>query len=263
MPDRETVARPSRCAARLALALLLAAGPAGASVRCAPIDGAGRALALVDVEARIDFLRLHLRLGAARARWWAWTWAGVYSGLTTYNGVQLGRAGDAAARIDASVGTAASAVGVVALALLPRKVMADQRRFDRMLASAALLQGGGGDRCALLAEGERMLIRDAESERFGRGPLVHAGNFAINIGLGLLLGVGFGHWTQGAIVMLTGIAVGELQTMTSPSDVGESLARYRALGSGRAARADPAAPRWTLIADASPGRANLGVAGTF
>ncbi len=258
LPDR---VKP-RALRSLAVAISLVAAPASAAIRCAPIAGAVGRLATIDVETRLEFLRLHFRHDAARARIWAWSWAGVYSGLVSYNAIRLGLAANHDERIDDSVGVAGSMVGVIALAALPQKVMGDQQRFDRLLA-AAPHSPGDGDRCLLLAEGEQMLLRDAESEAFGHGPLIHIGNVAFNLGLGLLLGLGFNHWSQAAIVMLSGIAVGELQTLTSPADVGETLALYRAGHLDGARQLEPAAMRWTVSASATPNGASFMIGFSF
>src|SRR5439155_19443066 len=74
---------------------------------------------------------------------------------------------------------------------------------------------------------EGLLIRDAKSSAFGKSALTHAGNFAINIGVGFLLGFGFGHWDQAAIQGLAGIAVGEAMILSQPNDTVADLRRYR------------------------------------
>ena len=82
--------------------------------------------------------------------------------------------------------------------------------------------------CSLVAEAERLLLRDAASEEFGRGPLVHVGNFALNLGLGLLIALGFGHGVVAAISTIVGIVVGEIQVATQPTGAVALLQRYRA-----------------------------------
>jgi len=185
--------------------------------------GGSAALDDLDGEARLAFIEERLAHEARRARVWAWSWAGAYSGLVVANGIRIGFATNRDDLIDTTLATAASSIGLIALAALPLKVMRDQRALDALVAAAP----ADGDRCALLAEAERLLLRDAASEALGKSFVVHAGSFVFNVGLGLLLGAGFGHWTQGTIVSFTGIAVGELQTATQPAGAIDSLSRYR------------------------------------
>ncbi len=233
-------------------------GAAHAQVGCQPLAGSSSALAGLDAERRLEFLERRLRHDARRARSWAWSWACIYSGLVSYNALRLGLATNRHDVIDDSVGTAASSVGLIVLAVLPLKVMRDQRHFERMLGAAS----PHSDRCALLAEAERLLLRDAGSESFGKSPLIHVGNFAFNMGIGLLLGLGFGHWTQAAIVSFTGIAVGELQSITQPTDAVETLARYRA-GDLRESRDRPDRAAWLVVPSLTRDGASLRLGVTF
>jgi hypothetical protein len=210
-------------AALLSLLLLLGGvGPAGA-VECAPINGAGAGLAHIDGEVRLRFLRERLRVGARHMRIWTWTWAGIYSTLTVGN-LALLYGADRHEQIDYGVGAGASFVGVLSIALAPQAVIADQYWLERRLRRAP----PGTDVCALVADAERLLLRGAKSSAFGKSALVHAGSFAFNVGVGLLLGIGFHHWDQAAIQGLAGIAVGEVMILSQPNDTVEDLRRYRA-----------------------------------
>ena len=115
--------------------------------------------------------------------------------------------------------------------------MGDQSWWARHYARA---RADGEHVCSLLNTAELLFIRDAESEAFGVGPLVHVGNFAINIAGGLIIGLRRQR-TLGALFVhgLVGIAVGEIQVATQPTDVVEDLRLYRR---GRARRA-PQPPR--------------------
>jgi hypothetical protein len=247
------MARSRRCAVAVALALL-AAGPLVRAQSCPLMTGAAPTLAAHTAEERIDAIRLGLRRAAHDARIWAWFWAGIYSSLAVGQLASLPLR-DSDSRIDVAIGAPAAAVGVLTLAILPLKVMGDQRRLDR------LERGHPADRCALLAEAERLLVRDAASEAFGQSALVHAGNFLFNIGLGLALGLGFGHWDQAAITMATGFAIGELQTISQPMGATALLARYRA---GDLSPAPKRVPRgWSVAPSLAPGGAGINLGITF
>jgi hypothetical protein len=83
------------------------------------------------------------------------------------------------------------------------------------------------DTCSLLNTAELLFIRGAASEEFGVGPLVHFGNFVINIAGGLIVGLGYGRWSYFAYSSIVGIVVGEIQVATQPTDLVESLREYR------------------------------------
>jgi hypothetical protein len=213
---------------RLGIGLLLVLGAGEASgAKCAGISGSVSELEQIDGEVRLRFIRDRMKLGAHRARIWTWTWAGIYSTLTVGNLALLGGA-DRDGQIDDGVGAGAAAVGVLTLALAPQEIVADQYRLERRLRRAP----PGTDVCALLADAERWFIRDAKSAAFGKGVLVHAGNFLFNIGVGFLLGFGFNHWDQAAIQGLVGIVVGEVQIISQPAQIVSDLRRYRAANLG-------------------------------
>ena len=199
------------------------------AAECRVIVGGSPALGAIDAETRLRWLDRHLRADAARARIWAWTWRAAYSGVTVVQVVRAGLATDSGDQAADIVGAASAFIGVAANVILPLKVMGDQRWWSKHYAHAA-----GDDPCALLNTAELLFIRDAESEAFGVGPLTHVGNFIINIAGGLVLGLGYGRWSAFAYTSLVGIAVGEVQAATQPTDVIEDLRLYRAgqLGGG-------------------------------
>jgi len=209
----------------LVLSSLVAAfGDARAETHCRTIAGGSSSLESIDAKVRLQWIDKRLRHGARNARLWAWGWAGIYSGLVTYELITSAVVNKQADKNDAYVGAAASSVGVLVLAILPLDIMRDQRWLERRLKKAK----PDTDPCALLAEAEGLLLRDAKGEEFGTGPLVHAGSFIFNIGVGLVLGLGFNHWTQAAATALPGIVIGEIQAFTQPLDAVHDLAHYRA-----------------------------------
>lgn len=204
------------------LAQLTVAGRSGAT-ECRSIAGGSEALAAIDAQTRLRWLDQHLASGAARARIWAWTWRAAYTGITIGEVALAATAKTTEDRAADIVGATSAFIGVAANLILPLKVMGDQRWWAKHYAGSQ-----GDDVCALLNTAEMLFIRDAESEEFGVGPLVHVGNFAINIAGGLVLGLGYGRWPAFAYTSLVGIAVGEIMVATQPTDVIEDLRLYRA-----------------------------------
>ncbi|MHB8877432.1 MAG: hypothetical protein ACYC8T_27385, partial [Myxococcaceae bacterium] len=81
--------------------------------------------------------------------------------------------------------------------------------------------------CPTLASAERLFLRDAEGEAFGVSWLLHGANVVFNVAVGLVLGLGWGHWESGAINAAAGIAIGEVMILTQPTGVVSDLERYR------------------------------------
>ena len=188
------------------------------------IAGGSPELGAIDAETRLRWLDQHLASGAARARIWAWTWRAAYTGITVVEASLAATTDNASDRVSDIVGASSAFIGVAANVLLPLKVMGDQRWWAKHYARSR-----GDDVCSLLNTAEQLFIRDAESEAFGVGPLVHVGNFLINIAGGLVIGyVDNGRWAPFLYPSLVGIAVGEIQVATQPTDVIEDLRLYRA-----------------------------------
>lgn len=202
---------------------LFRVAPAEAT-RCRAIAGGSPALAALSAETRLAWLERRLDADAARARIWATTWGVAYGALTIGQLALLPTADTTGERAEKVVGASASFIGVLAGLALPLKVMGDQRWWARHRSRLR----ADADPCAALNTIELLLLRDAESEAFGVGPLVHIGNFAINVAAGLVLGLGYGRWGAFGYTTLVGIAVGELQVATQPTDAVEDLRLYRA-----------------------------------
>ncbi|HZS35245.1 MAG TPA: hypothetical protein VFF06_00385 [Polyangia bacterium] len=218
-------------------------------MRCRRIAGGSARLESLDAAARLAYLRENLRRGARHVRAWHYAWSGIYGALTTYQLVLI-PFGDREQRIDYYFGASSALLGFAVLWIAPLKVMRDQRWLERRIAAAP----PGESPCAPLADAERLLLRDAASEAFGKSALVHAGNVALNVGLLLALGFGFGHWQQAAIQGPVGIVVGELQIFSQPRDEMTTLARYR---SGQLTPA-PRERYWlSVVPDLSRDRAGL------
>jgi hypothetical protein len=216
------VPRPGSVVVLLTVVQLLVAGRAGAN-QCRVIDGGTPELAAVDAEVRLRWLDQRLAADAARARIWAWTWRAAYTGITIGEVVLAVTAKDTESRAADIVGGVSSFIGVAANLILPLKIMGDQSWWAKHYARSR-----NDDACALVNTAEMLLVRGAESEAFGVGPLVHVGNFLINIAGGLVLGLGYNRWPAFAYTSLVGIFVGEVQVATQPTDAVEDLRLYRA-----------------------------------
>jgi len=173
-----------------------------------------------DCQTRVEFLQRTLTREASRAQTWSRVWSIGLAAATVgqLTAIPFVDDGD---RVDFYVGSVSSVVGVVALVAAPLSVSKDGPRFARHTAA-------GRDPCLLVKEGELMLKRGVDSEAAGTGVLGHVGNVAFNLGIGLILGWGFGHWESGIINAVAGVAVGETLILTQPTGLASALERYRA-----------------------------------
>jgi len=232
MRSRFSVVLLSACLAGPGWAAASRVDPAPAQT-CPAIAGGSESLAALPADARLDFLRARL----ARERSRAWDWSTGWK--VTYGALIVGQLAlvpllDEREHPDLYVGAATSAIGLASLLVLPLPVLADQPALERRVA----LEEGQADRCALLAEAEDLVIRDAADAAFGRGWLIHAGNLLIAVGAGLVLWQGMDDWESGLTALVTNFAVGELMIWTQPSGLEDDLVRYRRAELGDAGSQD-------------------------
>lgn len=183
-------------------------------LRCPAPTGASRALEGVGAESRLAFLQRRLEREQPPSRAWTIGWGLGYGALT------LGQLGVAPAvsredRIDMYVGAVTTAIAIAPLVLLPLETL-------EVAPPPSLALG-----CSALAEQEARFFHAAQTEADGRGLVMHGVNVAYNVLAGLVLGLAFGHWVSGAVSALVGIALGEAQIWTQPSQLVSDAERYR------------------------------------
>jgi hypothetical protein len=210
-------------AALLAVAALLLLAAPRARAECAPIAGvgAGSHVGTLAPELRLQWIDAELGRSAHRAKVWTWGWgialgAGAVANLAPLLWVPKDE------RIDWYTGAFTNTIGIVPLLIAPLDVIGDSRDLRARLAAR-----DGLDVCALLADAETRLVRDAQNQADGRRWWLHAANFALNAGVGLFLGVGFGHWKNGLFQFATGVVIGEAIIFTQPTGAIDSLRKYR------------------------------------
>jgi hypothetical protein len=205
----------------LALAILLAASQARAT-DCKLIEGGSPELAAISAEERLAWLDRRLELDGKDALIWSSLWGSAFVGVTIVQAGLWPTSRTHVDRVEKVVGMTAAGIGVVSILALPPHAIADARwwrRYRRLHAKE--------DVCSLLNVAEQLMTRDAADDEFGTGPLVHIGNFVLNVTAGLILGLGYNDWKAFAYSTVVGIAVGELQTATRPAESREDLDRYR------------------------------------
>lgn len=189
-------------------------------VRCPVPEGADPALGELSADARMDFVLSSMQHGEEAAVTWTATFALSYLAITAGQLLWRVLTPDEAEKINLWVGAVSSMIGVASFFALPLSVIADRSEVE----AEARHRGD----CAALARAEALFVRSAEGEDFGVSWLTHLGSVAFNLAIGLYLGIVHGEWVGGAISAGTGIAVGELQILTQPTDLPDALRRYQA-----------------------------------
>jgi len=238
---RANASGPASAAVAVAVAVAtISAGPAerGAhAARCAPSVKLAADPRLGDVapETRLAWIDARLALARRSALAWSWAWGGGIglSGVASLAVVPFVSRGE---RVDWYTSAASAAVGVIPLAVAPLAVIRDARELHARRGAGAT----PSDLCALLADAETRLVRDADDQRKQQAWWFHAGNVAFNTGVTLFLGLGFHHWTSGIINGAAGLVVGEALILTQLTRTIDDLRAYRsgdlaATGEGGAA----------------------------
>ena len=193
-----------------------------AAERCPAGAGGGPTLAAIDPEQRLRFIDEHLARTAHRAQLWTWGW-GIGIGVATVGNVIPLLFVAPEDRIDWYVGAATTVVGIVPLLIAPLDVIGDSRALTARLA----LRGPADDVCALLADAEGKLVRDAKNQADGQRWWLHVGNVLLNTGVGAFLALGYHHWAAGAFNAILGTAIGEAIILTQPTSSIDDLRTYQ------------------------------------
>ncbi len=230
-----------RAVRRLMIVLMLLVSLVAQAQNCERFkDGASKSVSALSDEARLAFLSRLLGDESVRARNYTLFWGATYSmlGLIQLGLMPLFKREE---QPDWYLGAAGTAVGLGFTLLGVPAVMEEGPRYAQKASVATV-----ADTCSLLAEGEKMLEVGAETEAASFKWYLHAGNVLFNIGLGLVLGLGYGRWTPAIVNTIVGTIIGEANILTAPSHLISGLRRYR---SGES----PPAVTFKVIPTAGPG----------
>jgi hypothetical protein len=196
-------------------ALLLAtwvSSAARAATYCPLPEGGSSELGRIDGFRRLEFIDERMYHAEHVARLWSYSWgtgialAGVGSLIPVPYVAEQNR-------VDWYSGAVSAAVGVAAFVFDPPAALSQGPPLHERIAQAL----PGPDVCALLADAETRLVRTARDEQTQRAWYAHLGNVLFNAGVGLFLGIGYHHWSSGAINAISGVVVGEGILFTSPT----------------------------------------------
>lgn len=204
----------------LTLGLLLSTR---ASAACALPTDASPSLAVHDPAARLHFIRQTLRDTVRQENFYLGAWSVIYGGIAAGTWLFVPLSDDPPGQTRESAWNTATALGAAVVMMIePLRVGHEQRRLERLVA-----QPGQSDGCMVLREAERLFARVAESETSARGALMHVGNFAINIGIGLVLAYGLNRPDSAPMNTVVGTLLGELMIVTRPTLASRRLTGYR------------------------------------
>jgi hypothetical protein len=247
---------------RLEAASVLCAVLVSSAVRateCPLPPGAAPQLASADAEARLKFIQKGMRHAARKARIWAWSGAAVLVAVGSFQLTGAIKVPDRGSRIDLWAGAASILFSLAQMAAVPPLVTIDQWTVDRHVRQA----GPDGDRCLLLAEAERLLVRDARSEEQATGLGMQAATLIFNFGTGMVLGMAYHRWDSAASNIVIGTALGELQILTQPTESVTLLQRYRAGDLSATKKSERAPLRWALVPSLGRDRVGLSLGLAF
>jgi hypothetical protein len=242
------MARPPARPVRLLLALLLAA-PAAAQECPRPAAAGLHGLAARTDQERLQGLAdLASQEDANLGTWRLLSGAGF--ALLVLGQLALAPLLPAEARPDYYLGAAYSALGTASTLVGAPAVFERGAAFAREAAAAT-----PATRCALVAEGERLLERSAAQQSQATRWYLHLVNVAVNLSLGAILGFGYGHWTTAALDTGVGIALSETVLLTRPHALDQAWRSYLGAEEGVALR--------LTLAPTVGGAMALGVGFTF
>jgi hypothetical protein len=184
--------------------------------------GGTPALATIDPELRLRFIDEHLARTAHRAQVWTWGW-GIGIGVATVGNIIPLFFVAPQDRIDWYVGAGTTVIGVVPLIIAPLDVVGDSRALRARLGARVPTD----DVCALLADAEDKLVRDAKNQADGQRWWLHVGNVLLNTGVGAVLALGYHHWAAGVFNAAFGTAIGEAIILTQPTSTIGDFETYR------------------------------------
>ncbi len=222
----------------LAVPLALALSTQALAVECAAPEGTTpQGVGSQGTAARLAFLSKLLESESQAAHRWTLGWGAGYGVLTITQLSVLGLF-TREEQPDYYWGALSSLVGVAFSVLDPLEVLDGGPIFAKRASQVT-----EEETCKLLLDGERMLREGADKEEFSTRWFIHVGNVLFNVGFGLILGLGYGHWTSAAVNTAVGTAIGEATIFTAPTQLISGWKKYRSgeAASGLSVRLVPAA----------------------
>ena len=166
-----------------------------------------------DVEERLEVLRTTFDDQIKGLEIWSYSWGSIYTAAAiTQTVVTFTLRPDDPARTDLIVGAVSAGVGSLTFWVAPLRFTLPLKKVRK--------GWDDPDRCGLLARAEATRAKVEAEQALGKSWIAHAGNVLVNVGLSLLLGLGYGHWQAALISGVVGTGIGELNLFTQPAKLG-------------------------------------------
>lgn len=193
-------------AASIVVALSLSSASAAAAD--APTDVEAIRARTAEIERRLD-------AGAPYARRWYWGWSGAFAAASALSFASLAVLDDPGMRADAVVSGALAGVGAITTVALPLTAAGGARADD-----------APSDLDARAKRAEARLRRAAREARFLSGWVAHAGVVGANAVAAAVSRAAYDRpWDMIALARGTGLVVGELKVLSTPTDAISDEAR--------------------------------------
>ncbi len=179
-----------------------------------------------EVSKRIVFIESRLSRGAGAANLWWMSWYYGWTALSMGQFVWAITTSDKGTRTDMAVGAAASTLGLIPLGVLPFPARTASGDLARVAADSP------AERRRKLVFAEHLLEAAAKDEKLRRSWVNHATSIGVSIGVGLVLGVGYGRPVPGLINALGGITLSEIQIWTTPTAAIGDFSDYQKFRNG-------------------------------
>ena len=222
---------------------------------CPLVELRDEPIADVDVETRLRLLARVIDDEVRAVDRWSIGWGSGYAAVSALQVAAIPVIHDPGMRRGLIVDAAGAGFGSMTYYLLPVQITVPLRAVRK--------QWSEPNRCAVLAAAERELSKQVKLERLARTPLTQIFNAAVNVGLSLAMGLGYGQWRTAGISFAVGIASGEAAAFTQPLELYQAEQRYRTGQLGERGAAKATGMSWGLGPISVVGGAGAGVKVVF
>jgi hypothetical protein len=226
-------------------------GPGKTGTQCEAIEGGSPALAEVDAETRLAFIRNVMRDQGKRADTWRWAWSGIGVALAAgqYALIPLYPPDK---RVEQAFGGTASLYLPLSLAIFPLQIQHYSDIIERASADTEASHSHMMP-CLVLDRAEEMLIVAAKDEAQLTGALMQVATVVLSAGYAAIFAFGFKDLAGTLLNGIGALVLGEAQFFTTPKGAIRALESYRRGDLGSAPAAPPSVAWSVAPLGAAPG----------
>lgn len=173
---------------------------------------------------RLRRIEAALAREASPAATWQRSWALTFGALIVVQGGAALLSDDAGLRIDATVGTVKTSLGLLSTVLRPWSPVHAARDL------AELPEGTAAERRLKLARAAELLEQGAKDEELGTSWLARVGAVTVNLAGTYYLWIAHERYSSGWLALGSGLVVSELQLRTQPTALASAPERFELTG---------------------------------